>query len=91
MRVRWTTDAANDLAKIVDRIRAENPGAALHVARTIYNAVSDLRKFPASGRAGLVQNTKELIFPPWPYIVVYEVHDDQVIVLRVRHASRNWP
>jgi hypothetical protein len=36
MRVRWTTNAANDLAHIVERIREENPAAARRVAQTIY-------------------------------------------------------
>jgi addiction module RelE/StbE family toxin len=91
MRVRWTTNAANDLSRMVERIRAESPEAALHVARTLYNGVAELGKFPRRGRVGLVENTRELVFPPWPYIVVYEVTGDQVELLRVRHASRNWP
>ena len=91
MHVRWTTNAATDVTRIVERIRAESPEAALHVARTIYNGVAELRKFPGRGRFGLAENTRELVFPPWPYIVVYEVGEDQVVVLRVRHASRNWP
>ncbi len=91
MRVRWTTNAASDLTRIVERIRAESPEAALHVARTIYNGVAELRRFPRRGRLGLAENTRELVFPPWPYIAVYEIGEDQVVVLRVRHASRNWP
>jgi len=91
MHVRWTTNAATDVTRIVERIRAESPEAALHVARTIYNGIAELRKFPRRGRLGLAENTRELVFPPWPYIVVYEVGEDQVVVLRVRHASRNWP
>lgn len=91
MRLRWTTDAADDLSQIVERIRAEAPEAALHVARTIYNEIAELPKFPRRGRIGRIPNTRELVFPRWPYIVVYEVADDQVIVLRVRHASRVWP
>ncbi len=31
-RVRWTTDAADDLARIVERIREDNPEAARRVA-----------------------------------------------------------
>ena len=46
MRVRWTTNAANDLIHIVERIRADNPDAAQRVARTIYKGVAALRKFP---------------------------------------------
>ena len=91
MRVRWTSDAADDLVQIVERIRAESPDSALHVARTIYNEIAKLTNFPRRGRIGLAPNTRELVFPPWPYIVVYEVTDEWVIVLRVRHASRDWP
>lgn len=91
MRVRWTTNAANDLAHIVERIRNDNPAAAHRVAKTIYNAVAGLRRFPHRGRIGLAENTRELVFPPWPYIAVYEIVEDQVQVLRIRHASQDWP
>lgn len=90
-RVRWTTNAADDLSHIVERIRAENPEAARRVARTIYTASAELGQFPHRGRIGLAENTRELTFPPWPYIVVYEVIQDQVQVLRIRHAAQDWP
>jgi plasmid stabilization system protein ParE len=35
MRVRWTTNAADDLTHIVERISKDNPDAARRVARTI--------------------------------------------------------
>ncbi len=91
MRVRWTTNAAEDLASIVHRIREENPGAARRVAQTIFDGVSGLRLFPNRGRIGLAESTRELVFAPWPYIAVYEIVEDQVNVLRIRHASQDWP
>ena len=91
MRVRWTTTASDDLAHIVDYIRKDNPAAARRVAQTIYQSVAGLRKFPGIGRIGLAENTRELVFSPWPYIAVYEIIDDQVQVLRIRHAAQDWP
>jgi addiction module RelE/StbE family toxin len=91
MCIRWTTNAANDLAQIVGRIAEHNSSAAQRVARTIYKGVADLRTSPNRGRTGMAENTRELVFAPWPYIVVYEIIDDQVHVLRIRHASQNWP
>ena len=91
MKVRWTANAANDLAGIVDYIRNDNPEAARRVAKTIFDGVSELRTFPSRGRIGLAENTRELVFSPWPYIAVYEIFEDQVQVLRIRHASRDWP
>jgi toxin ParE1/3/4 len=90
-RVRWTTDAADDLARIVERIREDNPAAAQRVANTIYSGVAALRTFPNRGRIGLVRDTRELVFAPWPYIAVYEIVEDQVLVLRIRHTSQDWP
>jgi len=91
MRIRWTTNAANDLTRIVERIRQDNPSAAQGVAQTIYNGVAALRTFPNRGRIGRADNTRELVFAPWPYIAVYEIIEEQVRVLRIRHASQNWP
>ncbi len=91
MKVRWTTNAANDLARIVARIKEDNPAAAQRIARIIYGAVAGLRQFPNAGRKGLAQNTRELVFPPWPYIAVYEIIEECVHVLRIRHSSQNWP
>ncbi len=76
MRVRWTTNASNDLARIVERIREDNAEAAHRVARTVYQGVAALRTFPNRGRIGLVPDTRELVFAPWPYIVVYEIIED---------------
>jgi addiction module RelE/StbE family toxin len=91
MRIRWTTTAADDFARVVERIRVDNPAAAHRVAQTIYKGIATLQTLPNRGRAGRAENTRELVFPPWPYIVVYEIIEDQVQVLRIRHASQNWP
>jgi len=91
MRVRWTARAADDLAHIVDYIRKDNPAVALRVARTIYQDIAVLRAYPRMGRIGLAENTRELIFSPWPYIAVYEVIGDHVQVLRIRHTAQDWP
>jgi toxin ParE1/3/4 len=91
MRVRWTTMAADDLAHIVDYISKDNPAAARRVAQTIYHGIARLRRFSNLGRVGLAENTRELVFSPWPYIAVYEVIDDQIQVLRIRHAAQEWP
>lgn len=91
MRVRWTSTAPDDLAQIVQYIRRDNPAAARRVARTIYQTIARLGKFPNAGRIGLAEGTRELVFSPWPYIAVYEILEDAVQVLRIRHAAQDWP
>jgi len=91
MRVRWTANAADDFAAIVGRVREDNPSAAQRVARANYAGVAGLRKFPYRGRIGLAPTTRELVFAPWPSIAVYDVIEETMQVLRIRHASEDWP
>ncbi len=83
MRVRWTMPAADDLTRIVEYIRVGNPEAARRVAQTIFEGVAGLNRFPGRGRAGHVEDTREIVFPPWPYVAVYEITGEEVRVLRV--------
>ena len=54
MRVRWTTDAADDLERVCDYIAETSPDSARRVARTIVEGVASLETFRAAdGRAAL--------------------------------------
>jgi toxin ParE1/3/4 len=91
MRVRWTTPAANDLYRIVQRIQDDNPSAAAKVATTLYEKCVSLRDFPRRGRLGRIEGTRELVFPGLPYIAVYRIQDEVVEVVRIYHGSQDWP
>jgi len=90
MEIMWSPEAANDFAAIVKRIRDDNPAAALRVARSIYQDIGKLQSFPNQGRAGRVDGTRELVFPPLPFIVVYRVKAGSVEIARV-HGAQRWP
>ena len=90
MRVRWTTDAADDLERICDYIAHERPEAARRLAFDVLNAIEGLRTFPNRGRSGRVHGTRELVLTR-PFLAVYEVHEEEVQVLRILHGARQWP
>src|ERR1039457_4300889 len=71
MQVRWSPQAAEDLAAIVAHIRKDDPAAAHRTAREIYERAGALKTFPHRGRHGRVKGTRELPLPPLPFIVVY--------------------
>ena len=91
MLVRWTRSAADDLESIVNFIRADNAEAAHRVGRKLYSAAESLSSMPRRGRAGQVEGTRELILARLPYIIVYQVLERDVRIIRVRHAAQEWP
>lgn len=46
MRVRWTTDAADDLERICDYIAESRPESARQVAQSVVERISQLQSFP---------------------------------------------
>ena len=86
--IRWTEPAIRDLTEIRAWIAADEPVTAERVARSIKETVDHLETLPRRGRPGRVVGTRELVLAGWPWIVVYEVADDKVTVLRVLHGSR---
>ena len=93
MRVRWTTDAADDLERICDYIAQDRPDSARRVAESVVERISELKTFPHIGRSGRVAGTREIAFPPLPYVAVYEILEpqDEVRVLRILHGAQRWP
>ena len=91
MRLRWTTPAARDFYRIISRIREDNLTAAAEVAETIQRGCVGLTNFPRRGRVGRIAGTRELIFPGLPYIVVYQVKDRNLEILRLYHGAQDWP
>ena len=91
MRIQWTKSAAADLETIVNFIRTDSAEAAHSVGRKLYSAAESLSRMPRRGRIGLVEGTRELILAPLPYILVYQVLEQDVVIVRIRHAAQEWP
>ena len=68
MRIEWSAHAVADLEAISAYIEQDRSlETANRVARTIYDAVQSLRTLPHRGRAGRIENTRELVMPQLPY------------------------
>ena len=91
MRVRWTSDAVDDLERISDYIAEDRPETARRIALDIIRSVDALETFPNRGRPGRVEDTRELVLAHLPFIAVYEVGEEEVQVLRILHGAQQWP
>ncbi len=89
-RIRWTLRALRRLDQIGETIQKDDPDAAARVIARIVAAVDRLAEFPATGRAGRIKGTREVVLADIPYIIPYRVGQD-IEILTVMHAHQRWP
>lgn len=91
-QLQWLDDAWADLQAIVDyHVELDTaPRVIVRMIESIHRNAERLTDFPFSGRAGRVTETRELPLVRYPYVIVYKVEDD-VIILRVLHSAMDWP
>lgn len=90
MELFWTPESIQDREAIYDHIEADNPVAALALDELLEEKAGRLIDHPGLGRPGRVVGTRELVAHQ-NYMLIYDVTDDLVRMLRVLHAARQWP
>ncbi len=90
MRLRYTPRARADLQDISAYIRERSPSAARAVIAAIRRTVSGLASFPYLGRrTDSDAETYVLSVGRYPYLVFYWVVGREVLIIHVRHGSRD--
>ncbi|PVE44675.1 type II toxin-antitoxin system mRNA interferase toxin, RelE/StbE family [Limnohabitans planktonicus] len=90
MDLLWTPESIQDRESIYDYIEADNPFAALVMDELFSQQACLLLDQSGLGRLGRVRGTREWVVHP-NYILVYDLVNDQVRVLRVLHVAKRWP
>ncbi|MAE23098.1 type II toxin-antitoxin system RelE/ParE family toxin [Pseudomonas sp. ALS1279] len=90
MRLAWTRLALNDRQAIRSYIAQDNPMAALALDELFAEKAVRLADHPGLGRPGRVNSTRELVVHQH-YLMIYDLANDQVRILRVLHTARQWP
>ncbi|MGD0630675.1 MAG: type II toxin-antitoxin system RelE/ParE family toxin [Terracidiphilus sp.] len=91
MKSRISERAIRGLTSIWEHIAKDSPEAASRVVGTIVEAARRLEQFPMSGRVGRIEGTREQVVPGLPYIILYSVAEDAILISAVIHTSRKWP
>lgn len=90
MKIVWLKQAENDLKTLTDYIAENSPRNALDIFEIIQISAEKLASYPFVGREGRIKETRELVIPNLPYIIVYTVKN-KVQILAVLHTSLKWP
>ena len=91
MKLEWSPAALADRDAIFDFIEFDSPRSAISVDEAIEAKADQLIDFPEIGRVGRVDGTRELVLTSLPYVLVYIIRPDTVLILRVLHGARQWP
>jgi toxin ParE1/3/4 len=73
VKLRYTQRARRQLDAIHDYLTERNPDAALRVVTRIREFTRLLEEHPSIGRMGTLPDTRELVVPRLPYIIVYRM------------------
>ena len=89
MKLRYTRPALADLNSILDYIAEQSPRSAKGVQARVKAVAELLLVYPAVGARTDDPVIRRMPVTPYPYLVFYEVRDDEVIVHAIRHGARN--
>ena len=89
MRIRWTPAASADLQNIGDYLKEHHPHYRLPTMRKLYETIRSLKRWPGRGRPGREGGTREILFPPLPYVAVYRVKEQTIEVMRIYHSAQD--
>ena len=85
-RVGWSREALAGLASIRMYVGQFDPRAAVRLADRLFDAGNGLRDFPTRGRPAA--NGCRALLTVRPYVILYEVAEDDVLILSVRHGAQ---
>ncbi len=86
----WAEEATTDLVEIIDYIEQRNTVAAQHLFDVIVQSAVSLPLMPYLFRLGRVAGTREHVVHP-NYILVYQVGNDVIDILRILHSRQQYP
>lgn len=90
MNIEWKTKAQIDASSLLAYIAQDNINVAYRVYDDIHRQVKILADYPSMGRNGRLKGTRELIITDTPYIVVYKISGDNILILRIIRSAQNW-
>jgi toxin ParE1/3/4 len=84
----WSVLARARLQEIHAYVARDKPEAVERLAIRIVAMVETLRNYPHLGRVGAETGIRELVIGSTPYIVLYRVQGQRVVISTIWHGAR---
>ncbi len=82
--------AISDRDTIMEYIAEDNVTAALELDAEFEAHADRVCETPTLYKPGRMKGTREIVVRP-NYVMVYQVEAETVVILRVLHATQQWP
>ena len=89
VRLRYTLPALTDLTSVLDYIAAHSPQSARRVQSRIKALTDLLLLHPYIGRRTNDPAIRRMTVASYPYLIFYEVTENEVIIHAIRHGARD--
>jgi plasmid stabilization system protein ParE len=87
----WTARAERDCKDIEADLAKLDPRAAIDTVERIIRELWRLAEPPYPGRRGRCPGTREHVIADIAFIVVYQVRQTEVVIMRVLSGTQQWP
>ena len=87
-RLEWSEAALLELAEGLAFIADDSLAAARLVKQRVDVAACRIARAPAAYRSGLIPGTRECVVSRTSYTLIYEEHDDSIVLLHCWHQRR---
>jgi toxin ParE1/3/4 len=89
VRLRYTRPALADLDEVLEYIATHSPRGARRVQARIQTVIDLLLLHPHIGTRTNDPTIRRMTTSPYPYLVIYEATDTEIIIHAVRHGARD--
>lgn len=90
MQLAWSEFSLTDREDIMDYISQDNPAAAIALDDAFEAAAHRACRQPYMYKLGRLPDTREIVVHPH-YVMVYQVQNEALVILRVLHTAMLWP
>jgi toxin ParE1/3/4 len=87
----YTRRAAAELEEVLAYIEERSPPGARRVQARIQAITNLLLEHPKAGQITSNSRLRRMVASPYPYLIFYEVTEDEIVVHGLRHAARQPP
>jgi toxin ParE1/3/4 len=89
VKLRYSKRALEQIDKTLEHVAERSPSGAARIEARISAMLALVQIQPHAGVKTRLSGVRRIFLTPYPYLIDYHAGEDEIVVLRFRHTSRN--